>query len=142
MQACEQPLRASVGGKRVAATDRGVRVLETAGAPTYYFPPDAVDLAELTFVDQWSMCEWKGLAQQIDIDRVEARSRIENAGWSYRRVFEEFFELVDWISFYPARVDCFVGDEQARPQPGGYYGGWVTDELAGPIKGGPGSGGW
>ena len=24
-----------------------------------------------------------------------------------------------------------------RPQPGGFYGGWVTDEIVGPVKGAP-----
>ena len=32
--------------------------------------------------------------------------------------------------------------EVVRPQPGGFYGGWVTDEVVGPFKGGPGSWGW
>jgi hypothetical protein len=29
-----------------------------------------------------------------------------------------------------------------RPQPGDFYGGWITDELAGPFKGSPGTLGW
>ena len=36
----------------------------------------------------------------------------------------------------------FLGDERVRPQPGRYYGGWVTDEVVGPFKGEPGTGGW
>jgi hypothetical protein len=28
------------------------------------------------------------------------------------------------------------------PQPGGFYGGWITSDLAGPFKGVPGSMGW
>jgi hypothetical protein len=37
---------------------------------------------------------------------------------------------------------CFVGTERATPQPGGFYGGWVTSRVAGPFKGVPGSAGW
>ena len=33
-------------------------------------------------------------------------------------------------------------DERARPQTGGFYGGWVTNEVVGPFKGEPGTGGW
>jgi len=28
------------------------------------------------------------------------------------------------------------------PQAGGFYGGWITADLAGPFKGAPGSMGW
>ena len=31
--------------------------------------------------------------------------------------------------------------EVVRPQ-GGFYAGWVTDKIVGPIKGGPGTGHW
>jgi hypothetical protein len=37
---------------------------------------------------------------------------------------------------------CFVGDVKVEPQPGGFYGGWITPEVVGPFKGGPGSMGW
>jgi hypothetical protein len=47
------------------------------------------------------------------------------------------------VAFYPGRVDgATVDGEQATPQPGGFYGGWITAEIAGPVKGGPGSLGW
>jgi len=29
-----------------------------------------------------------------------------------------------------------------RPQRSKFYGGWVTDEIVGPFKGEPGTGGW
>ena len=37
---------------------------------------------------------------------------------------------------------CFVGDEQVTPQPGGFYGGWITSDLVGPFKGPPGTAFW
>ncbi len=43
----------------------------------------------------------------------------------------------------PALVDrCTVNGEEVIPQPGGFYGGWITSWVAGPFKGVPGSMGW
>lgn len=51
--------------------------------------------------------------------------------------------LRDHVAFYCAAMDaCFVGDERAHPQPGGFYGGWITSHVVGPFKGGPGTTGW
>jgi uncharacterized protein (DUF427 family) len=124
-----EPLRALVDDQPVAETRHGVRVLETAGAPTYYFPPEDTDQSLLRFGAEVSVCEWKGIAQTIAVGTVD------DAGWRYTQVFEEFADLWQWPSFYAGRVQCYVGDEPARPQPGGYYGGWVTADLVGPIKG-------
>ena len=54
-----------------------------------------------------------------------------------------FAAIADHLAVYPQAMDaCFVGDEQATPQPGGFYGGWVTRNLLGPFKGAPGTMGW
>jgi hypothetical protein len=37
---------------------------------------------------------------------------------------------------------CTVEGEAVRPQPGRFYGGWVTDDIVGPFKGEPGTEGW
>ena len=132
---CTQRLSVYAGDELIAETRQGVRVLETAGAPTYYFPPQDI-VAELEFGEMSSVCEWKGVAQSC------AYAGTPDVGWRYARMFPAFLDLYLWVSFYPNRLDCFVDDEQARPQPGGFYGGWVTDDLAGPIKGGPQSSGW
>ena len=63
-------------------------------------------------------------------------------GWDYPDPFPPYEAVAGWFSFYPARLTCTVDDEVARPQPGGFYGGWVTDDIAGPVKGSPGSQGW
>lgn len=120
----------------VAQTTRGKRVLETAGAPTYYFPPEDVDLNQLQFGAASSICEWKGLAQTFNV------KNIANAGWRYVEMFPAFTDIYQWLSFYPNKVDCFINDELVKPQPGGYYGGWVSQNIIGPIKGGPNSHGW
>lgn len=130
------PLRVMDGAKMIAETTAGHRVLETASAPTYYFPAYDVDFDLVKAGDTQYLCEWKGLSRVISV------GSIKEAGWLMTDVYEEFAELAGWVSFYPRDLACFIGDEQARPQPGGYYGGWVTTNLAGPIKGAPGSGGW
>ena len=64
-------------------------------------------------------------------------------GYRFVGLFCPGFEAIHgYVSFYPARFHCVVGDEQAHPQPGGFYGGWVTSELAGPFKGAPGTEWW
>lgn len=118
-----------------ASTVSAKRVLETAGAPTYYFPPDDVLVDLASSVNGASICEWKGMAETLMFKGLEV-------GWRYIKMFPEYESLYQWVSFYPGKVDCFVDNERARPQPGGYYGGWVTSRLAGPTKGEPGSENW
>jgi hypothetical protein len=65
------------------------------------------------------------------------------AGWSYARPNADYAALIDHVAVYPGRVDAaWLGDERVRPQPGDFYGGWITDELDGPFKGAPGTRGW
>ena len=55
----------------------------------------------------------------------------------------EFEVLRDHLAFYAGRVDeAWVGDERATPQPGGFYGGWITADIVGPFKGFPGTSSW
>ncbi|MEM9751215.1 MAG: DUF427 domain-containing protein [Pseudomonadota bacterium] len=132
-------------GVTVAETARGKRVVETAGAPVYFFPPEDARRDLLRQTATVTVCEWKGAAIYFDLI-VEGGESAE-AAFSYPDPFDDlpegYAELAGWIAFYASRTDaCFVGEEQARPQPGGYYAGWVTDDLAGPIKGAPGTEGW
>jgi uncharacterized protein (DUF427 family) len=99
----------------------------------------------LVKTDEWTICEWKGIAFAYDIvvDGVTVRS----AAWSYPDPLTDlgagYERIAEYFAFYAARVDaCFVGDERVRPQGGGFYGGWITSNLTGPIKGDPGSGNW
>lgn len=134
-------LRVVWHGEVVARTRRGRRVVETAGAPVYYFPPEDVRQELLADAGPGSVCEWKGGARYQDL--VLGDDRVPRAAWSYPDPTPGFEPIAGWIAFYAGRVDeAWVGAERARPQPGGFYGGWVTPDLAGPIKGEPGTGGW
>ena len=67
----------------------------------------------------------------------------EDAAWRYPRPTAAFADLAGCVAFYPGPMDrCLVDGEVVRPQEGGFYGGWITSDLAGPFKGVPGSWGW
>jgi uncharacterized protein (DUF427 family) len=145
IEAVAAALRVVCGQQVLAASSRALRVLETAGAPTYYFPPEDVETSLLVDLADQSLCEWKGLATSFRVrDQPDGSPA---AGWRYDLTFPEFVSIQGWFSFYPGVLACFISDdrgidEQVRPQPGGYYGGWVTARLKGPIKGEPGSEAW
>ncbi len=120
------------GNQVLAETNCAIRVLETASPPTFYIRPEDVRLNALEKSGDTSVCEWKGVASDLILAGTK-----NSVGWTYSRVFEEFAAIEGWYSFYPGRVECFLDDERVRAQPGHYYGGWVTDEIVGPFKGGP-----
>ena len=121
----------------VASTDRSVRVLETSHPPAFYVPPESVIPGRLVRVPGSSHCEWKGAA-----DYVAVAGTTEPVGWRYPDPYPEFVDYAGWISFYPGRVRCTVDGEVVRPQAGGFYGGWITNDVVGPFKGEPGTSGW
>ena len=131
----------AAGDRIIADTVRAMRVMETASPPTFYLPPDDVDLSVLVPARGGSMCEWKGLAAYWSI-AVPDQPTLEAAGWSYPQPTPAFAGIAGWHSFYPGRVRCEIDGERVRPQPGGFYGGWLTDDIAGPVKGEPGTGHW
>lgn len=134
-------LRVVFAGRVVAETARGFRVLETSHPPSYYFPPEDVAMGVLKPTQDSSLCEWKGSARYYDLLVGEARS--PEAAWTYPDPTAAFRKIRNYVAFYPARVEgCFVDDEQATPQEGGFYGGWITSHVTGPFKGSPGSRLW
>ena len=122
-------------GNSVALTRSAKRVLETSGAPTYYFPPGDV-ASEVTVEKGETLCEWKGIAQSLSVDGISG------AAWRYVQMFPAFKDLYLMVAFYPSKLECYLDGERVQPQPGGYYGGWVTMNITGPIKGEPGSEDW
>lgn len=134
-------LRVVLGGEVIADTSAGFRVLETSHPPNYYFPPDDVVDGALIPATGASFCEWKGRARYFTV-HGGARTETE-AAWGYERPSPAFAAIAGYVAFYAHRMDaCFVDDEQAEPQPGRFYGGWITSDVVGPFKGGPGSRAW
>ena len=130
-----------LNGAVVAGTRRAQRVLETSHPPAYYIPPEDIRMEFLTQTSQATWCEWKGQAAYYSIgvgDRVVA-----NAAWSYPHPAPGYAAIQDHIAFYPHLMDaCTVDGERVQPQPGGFYGGWITRDIVGPFKGEAGSWGW
>ena len=134
-------IRVVAAGRTLADTTSAFRVLETAGAPVYYLPAEDVDLPRLRPADRTTTCEWKGGASYFDY--LDGDRSISSVAWTYRDPEPGFEAIAGHIAFYVGRVDeAWVGDERATPQAGGFYGGWVTSRIVGPIKGEPGSEGW
>jgi uncharacterized protein (DUF427 family) len=129
------------GGRAIAETRRAVRVCETSHPPVYYVPRDDIAAGVLERADGGSWCEWKGQATYWDV--VVAGRRLHRAGWSYESPSRGYEHLRDAVAFYPGRVHrALVDGEEVRPQPGNFYGGWITDDVVGPFKGDPGTANW
>ncbi len=134
-------LRVIVKGVPVADTEAGFRVLETHHAPTYYFPPTDIVTAVLVPSVRETFCEFKGRAVYYDL--VINGRRARNAAWSYPAPIARFSALRDHVAFYATSVDeAHVGPFRVMPQPGDFYGGWVTPNLTGQIKGAHGTMHW
>lgn len=124
----------------IAHSRRSARVLETGSPPSFYIPPEDVESSRLRPSVARSWCEWKGEATYWDV--VLSDRRFERVAWSYSDPFPGFEDIRGYLSFYPARVECYVDSLRVEAQPGGFYGGWVTPGVVGPFKGGEGSEAW
>lgn len=134
--ASEQRIEVRALGELLVQTHRSLKVLETFHPPTYYLPPEAVRLELLEPAAGHSFCEWKGVALYYSI--VVGDQRLERAVWSYPEPTAAFTALAGWFALYPALMDgCWVEGERVQPQPGGFYGGWITSAVQGPFKGDP-----
>lgn len=134
-------IRVIFAGIAIADTSQAWRVLETSHPPSYYLPHQDVNVAHLRPTAGASFCEWKGAARYFDI--VVGEAVAARAAWSYPQPAAAFAAIRDHIAFYPAAMEaCYIDDERVRPQPGGFYGGWITDDIVGPFKGNLGTAGW
>jgi uncharacterized protein (DUF427 family) len=135
---CERRVRVEHNGETVAESTAALRVLETSHPPTIYIPPGDVRMDLLTpSSGRTTVCEWKGRAHYYDLADVRA------VAWAYADPRPAFTALRDHIAFYPSRVDaCYLDDERVQAQAGDFYGGWITADIEGPFKGGPGTAGW
>ncbi len=134
-------LRALFAGVPVADSVAGLRVLETHHAPTYYIPPADIVMSALVPSTRQTFCEWKGRAVYFDL--VLNGTRAPNAAWSYPAPTTRFAALRDHVAFYATALEAaFVGTIKVVPQPGDFYGGWVTPNLTGRIKGATGTLHW
>ena len=136
-----RPIEIVLGGVVVCRTTSSWQVLETSHPPTYYLPRSGFSPGALREAAGSSFCEWKGAARYLDV--VGGDQVAERVGWYYPSPTPGFAMLVDHVAVYAGPMDqVLVDGERVTPQPGGFYGGWVTSAVTGPFKGVPGSQGW
>ncbi len=132
--ACSDHVIVEALGTRICETYDCQRVLETFHPPTYYMPPQAMRIDLLIENPRRSFCEWKGVAKYWDL--VIAEEYLVGAIWSYPNPTTKFKSLTGWYALYPGRMShCSVNGEKVIPQPGKFYGGWITSQVLGPFKG-------
>lgn len=141
LEVVDRPVVVVLGGETIADAPQSFRVLETSHPPVYYVAPEHIRAGALGPTPRRTFCEFKGAAAYWTVtggDRVEV-----DAAWSYPEPAPAYAALRDHVAFYPGRMDaCFVDGERVRSQAGDFYGGWITDAIVGPFKGGPGTRGW
>lgn len=134
-------IRVVFNGQTVAVTTQALRVLETSHPPVYYIPPQDVMMAFFSPTNRRTFCEFKGTAAYWTITVGERRA--ENAAWSYPDPNPGYEAIKNYLAVYPGKMDvCYVDDERVTAQEGDFYGGWITSDIIGPFKGGPGTLGW
>lgn len=125
----------------LADSNKALRILETSHPPTYYLPLEDIQKQYLVPGFGRSYCEWKGVAAYYKL--VMEGEEIEKVGWYYANPKPRYVGLKDYVCFYASKLDdCLVNDEKVQFQEGDFYGGWITSNLKGPFKGGPGTFGW
>lgn len=126
-------------GLTIARTTHAIRVLETSHPPVFYIDPAEVNVDLLTPSSHTTFCEFKGRASYWDLGTSPPVRRV---AWSYPDPAPGFGQIEGWFAFYPSKVECRVDGELVESQSGGFYGGWITSEIRGPFKGGPGTLHW
>jgi len=129
------------GGRTLARSERGYRVLEASHPPVYYFPPADVDLQMLIRAAGSSWYEFKGQAIYWSVG-FDGKV-VERVAWSYPNPSAPFSAIAEFLAFYASKMEkCRVGGKSVIPQEGDFYGGWITEGIVGPFKGRPGSEAW
>jgi uncharacterized protein (DUF427 family) len=143
VEASPKLVRVVLGGGAIAESRRAHRVLETSHPPVYYVPrEDLADGALTPSGGRGTFCEFKGAASYLDVIGADG-TVAPRAAWFYPDPSPGFEAIRDAVAFYPALMDeCTLDGELVTAQEGDFYGGWITSEVAGPFKGGPGTFGW
>ena len=76
-------------------------------------------------------------------DVVIGDTVVPAAAWTYRRPSAGFEAIAGWWAFYAQLLDeRWLDSERVVANPGSFYGGWITANVTGPFKGGPGTSHW
>jgi uncharacterized protein (DUF427 family) len=138
VEAVTRHVLAKTGGRVIIDSTRPVRVLETSHPPAYYIPPADVALQYLAPSKRTTFCEFKGVAHYYSLavgGVVQA-----DVAWYYPQPSPGYELIAGYIAFYAwAFTEVTLDGEPVTPQPGRFYGGWITSEIRGPFKAIPGA---
>jgi uncharacterized protein (DUF427 family) len=141
LERLEKPVQIVFAGVSIVDAPWCHRVLETSHPPVYYIAPEHILPGVLMQVPGSSFCEWKGNASYYDV--TAGGRRAERAAWTYLKPSAGFADICGAVAFYAQAMSrCTVDGEVVTPQPGGFYGGWITSDIVGPFKGEPGTNFW
>jgi len=141
LELSSKSVRIIFNGVEIAKSQKTQRVLETSHPPVYYIPPEDIKIEYLQPTSKQSFCEWKGVANYYTI--VVGEKSVPNCAWYYTNPTPAFAGIKEYVAFYPSKMDaCFLNEEKVQAQQGDFYGGWITQDIVGPFKGGAGSWGW
>lgn len=88
----------------------------------------------LTPAENHTFCEWKGEASYYHL--TVGNKNVRYACWYYPDPVPAFNSLKNYIAFYPQKMDaCYLDDELVTPQPGKFFGGWITKDIVRPFRG-------
>jgi uncharacterized protein (DUF427 family) len=141
VEASTKRVRVYYNGQLIADSTNAKRVLETSHPPVYYIPPEDIAPGVLRNATLRTYCEFKGEANYYDL--VVGEKSTPNAAWYYPNPTAGYGEIANHLAFYPGKMDeCYIDEERVQAQAGDFYGGWITGDIVGPFKGGPGTWGW
>lgn len=141
LERVDKPAQIILAGITIVDAPWCYRVLETSHPPVYYIAPEHIPAGVLKPAAGSSLCEWKGDASYYDL--VAGSKRADRAAWTYLEPTAPFAALAGAVAFYAQAMDrCTIDGEIVTPQPGGFYGGWITSDIVGPFKGEPGTNFW
>jgi uncharacterized protein (DUF427 family) len=141
LEASTKHIQINFNGATIADTTNAYRVLETSHPPTYYIPPEDIQQQYLRPSERQTFCEWKGSGNYYSV--VVGEKTLTDVAWYYAAPTPAFRPIRNYVAFYAAPMDhCWVDGEAVTPQPGEFYGGWITADIVGPFKGESGSWGW
>jgi uncharacterized protein (DUF427 family) len=101
-------IEVSVGGQRLAESDRAVLLTETGMPPRYYLPREDVRSDLLRPTDRETTCPFKGQASYWSVqvgDQVH-----EDLVWIYETPIREAAGIAGLMCFYNERVELSIGD--------------------------------
>jgi uncharacterized protein (DUF427 family) len=134
------------GGIELARSTAALRICETSQPPAYYLSRSDIAMNLLVPSATQTFCEWKGMATYWSLRAVVTNGAVieaDDIAWCYEEPSRGFSTIAGRLAFYAQRLDhCSVDGEVVEPNPGSFYGGWITSKVTGPFKGVAGSWGW